>query len=118
MSQDVKHQDEISTESGVDEDHVSFIESQKEDVSSYSISRPIYNQGNFLLRYDHDPNEDPSLKEQLRRLRPDVNCQGLLDLLLSFFPLLTWLPKYQIRRNLPADIAAGLTVGVMNIPQG
>ena len=36
----------------------------------------------------------------------------------SLLPIIEWLPKYELRKDLPADIAAGLTLGIMNIPQG
>lgn len=35
----------------------------------------------------------------------------------KFIPILSWLPNYE-RKNLKRDISAGLTVGVMVIPQG
>lgn len=35
----------------------------------------------------------------------------------SFIPILSWLPSYQ-KKDLSGDISAGLTVGVMLIPQG
>jgi len=36
---------------------------------------------------------------------------------LSRIPILDWLPKYKIKKFLLADTVAGITVGVMNIPQ-
>lgn len=36
----------------------------------------------------------------------------------EFLPIFTWLPKYSITRSLVGDIVAGLTVGLMAIPQG
>jgi MFS superfamily sulfate permease-like transporter len=33
-------------------------------------------------------------------------------------PILTWLPAYQLKSFLVPDILAGVTVGIMNIPQG
>ena len=44
----------------------------------------------------------------------DSFCQWLVDL----FPIIRWLPKYSIKRDLVADISGGLTVGIMHIPQG
>ncbi|EOZ98351.1 Sulfate permease [Indibacter alkaliphilus LW1] len=35
----------------------------------------------------------------------------------GFFPILEWLPKYQ-KSDLQGDLSAGLTVGIMLIPQG
>lgn len=34
-----------------------------------------------------------------------------------FFPILDWLPNYQ-KKNLSGDLSAGITVGIMLIPQG
>ena len=113
-----KHQ--ISNEPVVDDGESSLTESQKGEAACgyYSISRPVYNKAHFLVRYDHDANEDNSIKEKLRNLKPSISCKQALQVLLSFVPLITWLPKYDVRHNLPSDIAGGLTVGVMNIPQG
>lgn len=38
-------------------------------------------------------------------------------MLKRFFPILDWLPKYQ-KRDLAGDLSAGITVGIMLIPQG
>ncbi|KPM32194.1 Sulfate permease [Croceitalea dokdonensis DOKDO 023] len=38
-------------------------------------------------------------------------------MLKRFFPILDWLPKYQ-KRDLAGDFSAGITVGIMLIPQG
>ena len=35
----------------------------------------------------------------------------------AFFPMLAWLSSYQWRAHLPTDVVAGLTVGIMIIPQ-
>ena len=39
-----------------------------------------------------------------------------LNFIYRHFPILEWLPKYQIKSFGP-DLIAGITVGVMNIPQ-
>ncbi|XP_060593503.1 sulfate transporter-like [Ruditapes philippinarum] len=36
----------------------------------------------------------------------------------SIFPFITIMKNYQIRESLPGDIVAGLTIGIMHIPQG
>jgi hypothetical protein len=38
--------------------------------------------------------------------------------ILSLFPALVWLPKYDWKTNITSDIVAGVTVAVMHIPQG
>ena len=114
--------DHVSAESGEDDDQISSTESQfKEEAEhshGYFVSRPVYNKSNFFHRYCHEPNRDKSFGEKLRSLKPEISCEKTKNFLLSFVPLLTWLPKYKLRENLVMDIASGLTVGVMNIPQG
>ncbi|MGY6648555.1 SulP family inorganic anion transporter [Wenyingzhuangia sp. IMCC45574] len=36
----------------------------------------------------------------------------------TWIPILEWLPKYNVKQNLKADIVGGITVGVVLIPQG
>jgi hypothetical protein len=41
-----------------------------------------------------------------------------VERLLAFVPILEWLPRYKWRECFVTDLIAGLTVGVMHIPQG
>ncbi|CAI4231361.1 unnamed protein product [Auanema sp. JU1783] len=36
----------------------------------------------------------------------------------KYIPILDWLPNYQWKKHLSGDIVAGLTVGIMHVPQG
>jgi hypothetical protein len=122
MTTSTPRDDQVSSESGVDEEEqVSLTESQNEETKKfdlYSVSRPVYNKSKFFDRYNHGPNKDKSCGERLRSLKPEISGERILSALLSFVPLISWLPKYKLRRYLLSDTAAGLTVGVMNIPQG
>lgn len=40
------------------------------------------------------------------------------DTVHGLLPITQWLPKYKPKKDLPGDIAGGLTLGIMNIPQG
>lgn len=113
--------DQASSESGVDEDQISLTESQSEQADNfdvYFVSRPVFNKSNFFQNYNHEPNQDRTCGEKIRSLKPKVSCKKIINVLVSFLPLLSWLPKYRVRQNILLDMAAGLTVGVMNIPQG
>nr|XP_039254879.1 sulfate transporter-like isoform X2 [Styela clava] len=59
-------------------------------------------------------------KQLRKRMLEACTCNGrrLKTFLRSIFPILIWLPKYDVKNNLLGDIAAGLTVGVVHIPQG
>ncbi|KAK6033099.1 STAS domain protein [Ostertagia ostertagi] len=52
--------------------------------------------------------------EQMRLAREHCHPRVLLD----FVPILKWLPKYSVKKNLIRDIIGGLTVGIMHVPQG
>ena len=61
------------------------------------------------------------LKESVRRkLRPCSNCSRghLWSAARARLPILDWLPKYRVCDALLGDVIAGVTVGVMHIPQG
>ena len=48
-----------------------------------------------------------------------LTCRGfsLTSYLLSFLPILSWLPRYSWRKDIVNDLVAGFTVAVMHIPQ-
>ena len=39
-------------------------------------------------------------------------------LFLSLFPIINWLPKYQLKSDLLPDFIAGITISILHIPQG
>ncbi|EFA76197.1 Sulfate transporter 4.1 [Heterostelium album PN500] len=83
---------------------------------------------------DHDPtphsftptlvgnNDDDIFMSTIRQIRQfkfeKKHKKRFIHYLLGLLPIVSWLPKYNIKNNLRGDIIAGLTVGVMLIPQG
>ncbi|GMT11334.1 hypothetical protein PFISCL1PPCAC_2631, partial [Pristionchus fissidentatus] len=56
--------------------------------------------------------------EALIEVRPQPSRRNVGKAVKSFVPILDWLPKYNFKENFHGDLIAGLTVGIMHVPQG
>ncbi|XP_047134489.1 sodium-independent sulfate anion transporter [Hydra vulgaris] len=52
-----------------------------------------------------------------KKLFSNISKDGIIALLKRFFPILVWLPQYNLQK-LRSDLIAGFTCGVVVIPQG
>ena len=81
-------------------------------------SRPALSSREFENKYDKIPANSSStldfIKDARRLACKDFNFKVYI---LSFLPILSWLPKYNWKSNLINDLVAGFTVAVMHIPQ-
>ena len=84
-----------------------------------NLSRHVYNERDFTDSFinQEENTASSSLAKTLKRnfLPSRRTCK---DILQSWFPIVEWLPAYNVRRDLAHDIAGGLTVAIMHIPQG
>ncbi|XP_026529719.1 solute carrier family 26 member 10 [Notechis scutatus] len=91
-------------------------------MSTLTLYRGIYTQEGFQQVYGVplEP-ENSSLAGMVKgRLSRCCHCSkaAALHLFRSRLPIASWLPKYQPKKWLLGDLVAGLTVGVVHIPQG
>ncbi|KAM6468801.1 solute carrier family 26 member 10-like [Liasis olivaceus] len=90
-------------------------------MSTLALYRGIYTQEHFQQVYGAPPEPESSLVGMLKgRLSRGCRCSkaAALHLLRSRLPIASWLPKYQPKKWLLGDLVAGLTVGIVHIPQG
>ncbi|GMR39795.1 hypothetical protein PMAYCL1PPCAC_09990, partial [Pristionchus mayeri] len=57
-------------------------------------------------------------KNGMRYIHPFTSCSAFTKAFFGFFPILRWLPNYSLKNYFIADLLGGITVGVMNVPQG
>ncbi|XP_056095093.1 solute carrier family 26 member 10 [Rhinichthys klamathensis goyatoka] len=87
--------------------------------ASVAVYRNIYTEDRFRQTYGTEAQS--SGRERLRdRLAQRCSCSQVecVHLLKKRLPVCSWLPKYKLKKWLLGDIIAGLTVGIVHIPQG
>ncbi|KAG7323676.1 hypothetical protein KOW79_013378 [Hemibagrus wyckioides] len=85
--------------------------------ASVAVYRNIYTEDRFKQTYGTEAKPRERLRERLctRSRCSPLHC---LHLLKQRMPIFSWLPKYRLRKWILGDTVAGLTVGILHIPQG
>jgi len=96
--------------------------SEQMHTSHIRVNRPVYTQMEFKEKYNFMTEDESKNVMQklcgLVRKRCTPSGPRVKKLLLSLFPFIGIMSQYSLRRDLFSDIIAGLTVGIMHIPQG
>ena len=84
------------------------------------VERPILTEFDFEQGFEktEKPARTPLTWARKKAGKCVCSCSCLKSFLVQVFPFLRILRGYSLRSDLPSDIVAGLTVGIMHIPQG
>ena len=87
--------------------------------ASVAVYRSIYTEDQFRQAYGSEESTGGSsrLREKLAG-RCRCSRRACLHLLRERVPILDWLPRYRLKKWILGDTIAGLTVGILHIPQG
>ncbi|XP_021949610.1 prestin isoform X2 [Folsomia candida] len=87
-------------------------ESANNNESSNSIKQGLYQE--YLQQCSQPKKEGSNIRTKCLNF---CKCNPL-SWMFSLFPILSWLPKYNFREDFSYDLISGITVCVMQIPQG
>ncbi|XP_041654280.1 solute carrier family 26 member 10 [Cheilinus undulatus] len=87
--------------------------------ASVAVYRNIYTEDRFKQAYGSDDSASGSLRLR-EKLAGRCMCskRACLHLLKERIPIFSWLPRYRLKKWILGDTIAGLTVGILHIPQG
>ncbi|KAM9772024.1 prestin isoform X1 [Syngnathus typhle] len=88
-----------------------------EKLLNYKIERPVYDEAHIRSELLHRKEKTTTLRQKLA-LYCRCSTQRAKAVVLSFLPILAWLPKYPVREYLFHDVVSGLSTGVVQLPQG
>ncbi|XP_063283708.1 solute carrier family 26 member 10-like [Pelobates fuscus] len=89
-------------------------------MSTLAVYRSIYTEEQFQKIYGSAKDLErpaPSLRDRLTRSWK-CSSHAFHTLLKNRIPIVGWLPRYKLKKWILGDLIAGLTVGIVHIPQG
>ncbi|XP_004402861.1 PREDICTED: sulfate transporter [Odobenus rosmarus divergens] len=94
----------------------------EKESSTYSKQFEASDQCTPYRRIHMEPQEKPSPNFRqfvTKKLQKSCQCSPTKakNMILGFLPVLQWLPKYDLKKNILGDMMSGLIVGILLVPQ-
>ncbi|KAL6058929.1 hypothetical protein STEG23_022117, partial [Scotinomys teguina] len=88
----------------------------------YDVQRNVYNEENFQQEHKRKAPSSGTLNVNITTFKHHVQCRcswhKFLRCMLTVFPFLEWMCLYRFKDWLLGDLLAGLSVGLVQVPQG
>ena len=92
------------------------------DVSSQmAVDREVYSETKLSSQYTAKKTPKPTVPQRAGDIfKETCACSGacLRDAVYKYLPFIRIMKKYKLKTDLVGDIVAGITVGIVQIPQG
>ncbi|XP_036022902.1 testis anion transporter 1 [Onychomys torridus] len=89
---------------------------------SYDVKRNVYNEENFQQEHKRKAPSSGNVDVNITTFKHHVQCRcswhKFLRCMLTVFPFLEWMCLYRFKDWLLGDLLAGLSVGLVQVPQG
>ncbi|KAJ8017051.1 hypothetical protein DPEC_G00013740 [Dallia pectoralis] len=88
--------------------------------TTVAVYRSVYTEDRFRQSFGTENKPGPRRQSVREQLSERCRCSGSawVHLFKQRVPIFTWLPKYRWKKCILGDTVAGLTVGILHIPQG
>ncbi|XP_045855696.1 sulfate transporter [Meles meles] len=127
MSLESEEQSDLSPKNSVEENHqncsLSDMHLELERDSGTALKQfEASDQSTPYRRIHMEPQEKSTtdLKQfVIKKLHKSCQCSPTRakNMILGFLPVLQWLPKYDLKKNILGDVMSGLIVGILLVPQ-
>ena len=86
---------------------------------SIDVRRPVYTQSRFDTDFQYEAPQNPTIRKHMARCCSELPCssQGVKAAINRVLPFVDIMSKYNIKTDLVGDLVAGLTVGILSVPQ-
>nr|KAF6508052.1 solute carrier family 26 member 8 [Rousettus aegyptiacus] len=105
------------------ERHIQNFDSKSRGNSfAYDVKRDVYNEETFQQEHRRKSTSSGNLDIDITTVRHHVQCRcswhKFIKCMLTIFPFLEWMCFYRFKDWLLGDLLAGISVGLVQVPQG
>ncbi|XP_032109435.1 testis anion transporter 1 [Sapajus apella] len=99
-----------------------FSSKSRQNPFTYDVKREVYNEETFQQEHKRKASSSGNMDINITTVRHHVQCRcswhRFLRCMLTIFPFLEWMCMYRFKDWLLGDLLAGISVGLVQVPQG